>query len=321
MRHFVVAAVLLIVSASASAQSAAAALSQARAHLARGQVRQALTILIPAADTAAKMRDRDMREQALAAIHFYTAVAYSASGDTNNAKSHLENFFHFSPNARMIDATRYDEQFVELFKELSPMAAATSPMTFEAVYSRFDPTSLQLPESDPASWGNSPAMEILASRAEKREWNDTVMVDARARFIADFWKRRDPTPATDENEFRDTFERRVAFADRIFATGLTRGATSDRGKVFVLLGEPSSVRRRPLTRHDRVDVYLEDVIINGNVEQWVYGRDQLPVRISKDKVGYRFVTQRGIGDHALQVEDVFATQALIAATNPRENVK
>lgn len=308
----------VLIAVAATAQDAATALSTARSLMANGQWKEAAVAIAPGLESAAAIKDADTREQALAALHFYSAVIHSRLGDSRKAESHLNQFFHWSPQARSIDQSKYDAKFVALFNKLAPASKSMTAMSFSSIYPRFEAGAIETTEPDADSWGSSPAMDILGSRIEKREWSEIVSRADRVKFIDEFWLRRDPTPGTAENEFRTTFRQRVAFADRVFATDGTRGATTDRGRVFVLLGEPSSVRRRPITRHDRVSVYLEDVMVNGNIEQWVYGRDQLPTRIAKDKVGFRFVTQAGIGNHALQREDVFAMQALIAATNPNQ---
>jgi hypothetical protein len=112
----------------------------------------------------------------------------------------------------------------------------------------------------------------------------------------------------------------VAFADTVFSTTEVRGSVSDRGKVFVLLGTPSFVRRRPISRedltgHNRIWI-ATDAIINGTIEQWVYTREQLPMALSKQSLTYRFLTQAGIGIGVLHREDAYAMQALDAAMNP-----
>lgn len=58
-------------------------------------------------------------------------------------------------------------------------------------------------------------------------------------FIRFFWKQRDPTPGTPENEFRKDFETRVRFADENFGHGSSgRGSRSERGYYHLLLGPP-----------------------------------------------------------------------------------
>src|SRR5262249_35853198 len=173
----------------------------------------------------------------------------------------------------------------------------------------------------PSGWGGFPVIELLASPDEKRQWHAAEASTAEStRFIADFWKRRAPTADTPENEFPDPFENRVAFADQAFATLETRGSVTDRGKVFVLLGEPAFVRRRPIKREDQIGnnrVWIaSDAIINGTIEQWIYTREQLPIHLVKQSITFRFVTQEGIGIGIWQKEDAFTQEALVRAENP-----
>ena len=63
-------------------------------------------------------------------------------------------------------------------------------------------------------------------------------------FIEMFWKTRDPTPATPENEYRDEIYRRFKEANRKYHFGSSReGWQTDRGRIYIILGEPSSVVR------------------------------------------------------------------------------
>ncbi len=61
-------------------------------------------------------------------------------------------------------------------------------------------------------------------------------------FIRTFWERRDPTPGTPENEYRDEHYRRIAVADEKYTTS-TDGWRTDRGKMYIRFGEPDSVDR------------------------------------------------------------------------------
>ena len=76
---------------------------------------------------------------------------------------------------------------------------------------------------------------------------------ARESFIEDFWEIRDPTPGTEANENRMEYERRVEYVERFFKEkiGSGRGWDSDRGKVYLLLGEPDERNTRQGTILDR----------------------------------------------------------------------
>jgi GWxTD domain-containing protein len=89
-----------------------------------------------------------------------------------------------------------------------------------------------------ASWPNGP-VKWLMTTDDARAWR-SIRNDADARqFIALFWARRDPTPGTAENEYRDEFEHRVAVADVVFTRNGTRGALTDPGRVYIVLGPPA----------------------------------------------------------------------------------
>lgn len=89
-------------------------------------------------------------------------------------------------------------------------------------------------------WFDSP-VRFLMDADEIRQWH-TLKSDAEAeKFIELFWAKRDPTPTTVRNEFRDEFDRRVAAADKNFTDSFGRGALSDRGKTLILLGPPYRV--------------------------------------------------------------------------------
>jgi GWxTD domain-containing protein len=61
-------------------------------------------------------------------------------------------------------------------------------------------------------------------------------------FIEAFWKHRDPTPGTDANEFKVEHYRRLEYANKRFRGYGKPGWKTDRGKIYVLLGEPMSRR-------------------------------------------------------------------------------
>jgi len=61
-------------------------------------------------------------------------------------------------------------------------------------------------------------------------------------FIEAFWKHRDPTPGNQENEYREEHYRRIKYANRMFRGTGKPGWKTDRGKVYIILGEPKDIR-------------------------------------------------------------------------------
>ncbi|MEW5901271.1 MAG: GWxTD domain-containing protein, partial [Acidobacteriota bacterium] len=63
-------------------------------------------------------------------------------------------------------------------------------------------------------------------------------------FIEAFWKQRDPTPGTPENEFREEHIKRFNHASEFYRRGTTRpGWKTDMGRVYIILGPPVSIQR------------------------------------------------------------------------------
>src|SRR5690606_20452306 len=61
-----------------------------------------------------------------------------------------------------------------------------------------------------------------------------------------FWEKKDPTPGTEQNEFRDVFFERVRYANERFGV-LEPGWKSDRGRVYIRYGPPDEIQSRPST--------------------------------------------------------------------------
>jgi GWxTD domain-containing protein len=60
-------------------------------------------------------------------------------------------------------------------------------------------------------------------------------------FIQAFWRQRDPTPGTSENEYFDEMKKRFAYINKEFKKGSPReGWMTDQGRIYMILGEPVS---------------------------------------------------------------------------------
>lgn len=63
-------------------------------------------------------------------------------------------------------------------------------------------------------------------------------------FIEAFWKQRDPTPGSPENEFKNEHYRRINHANHFFGRGTPKpGWKTDRGRIYIILGEPNDIQR------------------------------------------------------------------------------
>src|SRR5260370_22437224 len=68
--------------------------------------------------------------------------------------------------------------------------------------------------------------------------------DEREQFVEQFWLRRDPTPSTVENEFKEEHYRRIAYANQHFASGIS-GWKTDRGRIYITHGPPDEIEATP----------------------------------------------------------------------------
>ena len=63
-------------------------------------------------------------------------------------------------------------------------------------------------------------------------------------FIEAFWKHRDPTPGTPDNEFRNEHFRRINHVNRFYGRTTPKpGWKTDRGRIYIILGEPNDIQR------------------------------------------------------------------------------
>ncbi len=67
----------------------------------------------------------------------------------------------------------------------------------------------------------------------------------RDQFIEGFWQRRDPTPDTAENEYKEEHYRRIAYANEHYAAGMP-GWRTDRGRIYIMYGPPTSIDSHPM---------------------------------------------------------------------------
>ena len=99
-------------------------------------------------------------------------------------------------------------------------------------------------------WAKSPEAYFLTP-PEREEWAAVKSDEEAEKFIASYWAKRDPTPATTQNEFKDGVMRRIAAADEQFkARRYARGSESARGHVFVVLGAPNRATQTRLGATD-----------------------------------------------------------------------
>jgi len=79
---------------------------------------------------------------------------------------------------------------------------------------------------------------------ERAAFNQLSNDEERDNFIEAFWQRRDPTPDTEENEYKEEHYRRIAYANEHFAAGIP-GWKSDRGRIYIMYGPADEIDSHP----------------------------------------------------------------------------
>src|SRR5208283_3594111 len=124
--------------------------------------------------------------------------------------------------------------------------------------SQVDPLTRPIPEKQKKA--NAKALKIELSKTY-RKWLDEdvrwIITDEersafmqlsndeeRDQFIEAFWQRRDPTPDTEENEFKEEHYRRIAYANEHYAAGIP-GWKTDRGRMYIVFGPADEIDAHP----------------------------------------------------------------------------
>ena len=87
-------------------------------------------------------------------------------------------------------------------------------------------------------------VKYIISNEERKAFVELNTDEERESFIENFWIRRDPTPDSMENEFREEHYRRIAYANERFASGIP-GWRSDRGRIYIAYGPADEVESHP----------------------------------------------------------------------------
>jgi GWxTD domain-containing protein len=94
-------------------------------------------------------------------------------------------------------------------------------------------------ESPYRKWLNEDVTYIITDE-ERSAFKRLQTDEEREQFIESFWLRRDPTPDTIENEFKEEHYRRIAYANEHYASGIP-GWKTDRGRIYIVYGPPDEI--------------------------------------------------------------------------------
>ena len=93
-------------------------------------------------------------------------------------------------------------------------------------------------------WLKEEVVYIITDQ-ERANFKSLQTDEQRKHFIEEFWTRRDPTPGTPENEYRDEHYRRIAFVNSRFGSAELAGWRTDRGRIYIQYGPPDEIDSHP----------------------------------------------------------------------------
>ncbi|MEN6533433.1 MAG: GWxTD domain-containing protein [Bryobacteraceae bacterium] len=138
-------------------------------------------------------------------------------------------------------------------------------------------------ESPYLKWLDEDVVHII-SKEESTAFLKLPTNEEREEFIQQFWLRRDPTPKTAANEFREEHYRRITYANARYATSHKSGWMTNRGRMYVQLGPPDLVEAWPSGGVDGIPF-----------ETWIYRS----VKGTKGSQSFVFKDTRRTGDYQL----------------------
>src|SRR5207248_1981532 len=92
-------------------------------------------------------------------------------------------------------------------------------------------------------WLNEDVTYIITDE-ERKAFKQLNTDEERESFVEQFWLRRDPTPDTIENEYKEEHYRRIAYANEHYASGAP-GWKMDRGRIYITFGPPDEIDSHP----------------------------------------------------------------------------
>lgn len=114
---------------------------------------------------------------------------------------------------------------------------------------------------------------LIMTKEEKKIYKHLADKDAKLKFIEEFWEKRDPTPGTEENESKQEFYLRIAYANKWFhETSKGNGWDTERGRILLQLGFPD---QRKFT--ESPPTYRGRTVTTKRIQRevWIYDRYQM----------------------------------------------
>jgi GWxTD domain-containing protein len=97
---------------------------------------------------------------------------------------------------------------------------------------------------------------------EEYQFYQRLNLSGKAQFLIRFWRDRDPTTGTVQNEYLEQVQQRYRYANEHFSWGHEEGWASDRGRVLIQYGMPDEIDRH----HSEAETVPYEI--------WIYSRER-----------------------------------------------
>jgi GWxTD domain-containing protein len=87
--------------------------------------------------------------------------------------------------------------------------------------------------------------KYVASETEIDKYERLTNIDGKREFMFEFWKAKDENSSTPENEFYRQYLQRIELCNDRYTSMGKSGWKTDRGRIFLLYGEPTEIERYP----------------------------------------------------------------------------
>jgi GWxTD domain-containing protein len=116
-----------------------------------------------------------------------------------------------------------------------PISEKQRKQNLKSLYKELDPADKKWLDED---------VKYIITDEEREAFLKLSNAEERDAFIENFWLRRDPTPDTPENEFKEEHYRRIAYANEHFPSGIP-GWRTDRGRIYIVFGPADEIDSHP----------------------------------------------------------------------------
>lgn len=149
----------------------------------------------------------------------YTLILTLSDSSNNNSVTTAKRFFVYNPD--VIDSTQHQYVNTEL------ISSQFGIMSEEECDDLFEKS------------------KYISSQKEIEQYKSFSTLEAKREFLFKFWSAKDPDATTIKNEFLIEFLARIEYANQRFSHMTKVGWKTDRGRVYIIYGEPSEIERYP----------------------------------------------------------------------------